>query len=300
MTDGFCTVPYVSKLAKALEKTDWSLFSILLTSSYNGFGTSSLDKDVEEIGKCVHFVKELKAARMPGASENIRKIAIMGHSTGSQDVLHYLYMPNPLPKPDFDIGLEYLIRPKINGAIMQAAVSDREVILDVLKSANHQGEVAGAYRQLVNAAKTLPWTQDGKDSILPMNLTALLGLPGDAPLSARRFLSLASPDSPAAPSEDDLFSSDLSDDRLGQTFGCVGTRGLLESKLCVLQSGEDEFCPSWIDKEALMKRWKHAIEAGGAEWDTEVSGVVPGASHNVQDNGQEDLIERVLRYLKSL
>ncbi|KAJ5493188.1 Fusarinine C esterase sidJ [Penicillium diatomitis] len=300
LTDGLCTVPYVSKLAKALENTEWSLFSLLLTSSYNGFGTSSLDKDVEEISKCVHFVKELKADQVAGPSKIAGKIAVMGHSTGSQDVLHYLYAPNPLSKPEFDVGLDYVVRPKIDGAIMQAAVSDREVILDALKSANHQGEVTGAYKQLVNLAKTMPWTHNGKDAILPMDLTAVLGLPGDAPLSARRFLSLASPDSPDSPSEDDLFSSDLSDKRLEQTFGKIGTRGLLGSKLCVLQSANDEFCPSWIDKEALMERWKSATEAGGIEWDTEASGIVPGASHNVQDLGQEDLIERILRYLSGL
>jgi hypothetical protein len=133
-----------------------------------------------------------------------------------------------------------------------------------------------------------------------MNMIAKVGLPGDAPLSARRFLSLASPDSPASPSDDDLFSSDLSDKCLGETFGAIGSRGILQSKLCVLYSGSDEYCPSWVDKESLMGRWKQATEAGGAKWDMETSGVVPGASHNVKDRGQKDLLDRVLRYLKSI
>lgn len=300
LTDGFCTVPYVSKLAEALEETDWSLFSVLLTSSYNAFGTSSLDRDVEEIGKCVQFIRDLKADRLPGAPSASAKIAIMGHSTGSQDVLHYVYAPNPLPKSDFNMGLEYIVRPELDGAIMQAPVSDREAILMTIKSAHNPNELQGAYDQLVNAAKTQPWTHDGADSILPMNMTAMLGLPRDAPLSARRFLSLVSPDSPASPSEDDLFSSDLSDGRLQETFGAIGSRGILQSKLCVLHSGSDEYCPLWVNKETLMARWKQATEAGGAKWDTDTSGVVPGASHNVHGEGQKDLIDRVLRYLKSL
>lgn len=198
------------------------------------------------------------------------------------------------------MGLQYIVRPELDGAIMQAPVSDREAILSTINSAHNPNEVRGTYDQLVSAAKTQPWTHDGKDSILPMNMTGMLGLPGDAPLSARRFLSLASPDSPASPSEDDLFSSDLSDERLQDTFGAIGSRGVLQSKLCVLYSGSDEYCPSWVDKETLLGKWKQATEAGGAKWDGETSGVIPGASHNVSGKGQKDLIDRVLWYLKSL
>lgn len=300
LTDGFCTVPYVSKLAEALEDTDWSLFSVLLTTSYNGFGTGHLDRDVEELGKCVQFIRDLKADRYPGAPSASGKIAIMGHSTGSQDVLRYLHAPNPLPQTDNDIGLQYIVRPELDGAIMQAPVSDREAILAAVKSAQHQSEAQRAYDKLVDSAKTQLGAADGSDSILPMNTLAKVGLPGDAPITARRFLSLASPDSPANPSEEDLFSSDLGDKRLEETFGAIGSRGILQSMLCVLYSGNDEYCPTWVNKEALMGRWKQATEAGGAKWDAETSGVVPGASHNVQDEGQDDLLDRVVRYLKSL
>ncbi|KAJ5386384.1 hypothetical protein N7509_008925 [Penicillium cosmopolitanum] len=299
LTDGFCTVPYVSKLAEALEPTDWSVFSILLSSSYNGFGVGSLDKDVEEIGHCVRYIRDLKASRQPGAPSKSAKIVVMGHSTGSQDVLHYIHAPNPLPKPEFDIGLEHIVRPELDGAIMQAPVSDREAVLAIMKSATNPSEVRGAFDQLVSSAKKQPWTEEGNDTLLPMNMTAKLGLPGDAPLSARRFLSLTSPDSPASPSQDDLFSSDLSDKRHQETFGAVGSRGILQSKLLALYSGSDEWCPAWVDKEKLMQRWKQALEAGGASW-AEQSGIVPGASHNVRDEGQRDLIDRVLGYLESI
>ncbi|KAJ5792878.1 uncharacterized protein N7503_008856 [Penicillium pulvis] len=295
LTDGFSTVPYVAPLAKTLEPTDWSVFSILLTSSYNGFGVSSLDLDVEEIAQCVQFIRNLK-----GESG---KVVLMGHSTGSQDVLHYLHSPNPLPKDsDFDIGLKYLTRPVLDGAIMQAPVSDREAIKHHVETSDQPSEGRGAYEQLVSAAKRQPWTHDKIDSILPMNMTGMLGLPGNAPLSARRFLSLVSPDSPQNPAADDLFSSDLTDKRHQETFGQIGSRGILnpKSKFLILYSGSDEYCPPWVNKEALLQKWQQATEAGGASWDTENGGIVSGACHNVSGEGQEDLISRVVRYLQSI
>ncbi|KAJ5722573.1 hypothetical protein N7488_000608 [Penicillium malachiteum] len=295
LTDGLGTVPYVAPLAKALETTQWSVFSVLLSSSYNGFGVSSLDLDVEEIAQCVEFVRKLK-----GESG---KVVIMGHSTGSQDVLHYLYSPNPLPKNlEFDVGLKYLTRPQLDGAIMQAPASDREGTQHLIKTCSQPEEAQGAYEQLVSAAKRQPWTDDKHDSILPMNMTALLGLPGNAPMSARRFLSLVSPDSPQNPAQDDVFSSDLTDQRHQETFGQIGSRGILSpsSKVLALYSGEDEYCPPSVDKEAMLKKWQLATEAGGASWDARNGGVIPGAIHNVVDVGQEDLIGRVVRYLHDI
>ncbi|KAI3199109.1 hypothetical protein DTO012A9_1574 [Penicillium roqueforti] len=299
LTDGFSTVPYVSKLANALEDTDWSVFSTLLSSSYAGWGVGSLDRDVEEIGQCVRFVRDLKASRQPGAVTTAGTIAIMGHSTGSQDVLHYLYSPNPLPRKEFGFGIQHLVRPALDGAILQAPASDREGLQAIIDASPEPDELRKVYDQLVRSAKEHPYTSDKNDSILPMNQTAKLSYPADTPLSARRFLSLVSPHSPDDPSDDDLFSSDLSDKRLQETFGMVGTQGIITSKLLVLYSGEDEYCPHWVDKEKLLRRWQQAIEAGGAKWDTN-SGIVPEASHNVHAEGQQDLIDRVLRYLKAL
>ncbi|KAJ5950720.1 uncharacterized protein N7479_009133 [Penicillium vulpinum] len=300
LTDGFCTVPYVSKLAKALENTDWSVFSVLLSSSYAGWGVGSLDRDIEELGQCVRFIRDIKASRQPGALTKAGKIAIMGHSTGSQDVLHYLYSPNPVPNKDFDFGLQHMVRPELDGAILQAPASDREGLEAIIESSSQPDELRKVYDQLVSFAKKQPFTAEKSDTILPMNLTAKLSFPPNTPLSARRFLSLVSPSSPEEPSDDDLFSSDLNDKRLQETFGMVGTRGIIKSKLLCLYSGEDEYCPHWVDKELLLRRWQQATEAGGAKWDAENSAVIPGASHNVHDEGQQDLIDRVLRYLQTL
>ncbi|KAL4896954.1 dolichol-phosphate mannosyltransferase [Aspergillus ambiguus] len=285
LTDGLGTVPYVTTLAKALETTDWSLFSLVLTSSYKGWGLGSLDQDVEEIGQCVEYVRKLRGG----------KVVVMGHSTGSQDVLHYLTAPNPVPQ-DRRVGnadeLTHQPRPVLDGAIMQAPVSDREMLL---REARNSVEAKTAYDQLVNLAR-----RQQPAEVLPLNLTAAVGFPPNNPINAYRFLSLASPDSPGHPADDDLFSTDLSDQRLHETFGVVAERGMLRSSLMALYSGNDEYAVPGVDKEAVLARWKQAANAGGAGTWNDNSAVIPGASHNVKDVGQEELVERVLNYLKGV
>ncbi|KAL4772182.1 hypothetical protein BDW60DRAFT_44764 [Aspergillus nidulans var. acristatus] len=285
LTDGLYTVPYVQELAKALEPTEWSLFHLHLSSSYGGWGIGSLDRDVEEIGQCIDYVRNLKQKTTSGA-----KVVIMGHSTGSQDVLHYLYSANPLPRnPDVD-GVHSLTRPAVDGAIMQAPVSDREALLQCAKESPEARE---AYEKLITFTREQP-----ARAICPIELSGLVGLDPVTPVSARRFWSLASPESPEKPSEDDLFSSDLTDERLCETFGRIAERGLLRTTLVALYSGSDEYCPNWVDKEALLERWKRATDAGREKkWDDETSGIIPEATHNVRDEGQAWMIERILNYL---
>ncbi|KAL4906088.1 hypothetical protein BDW74DRAFT_138346 [Aspergillus multicolor] len=288
LTDGLYTVPYVQELAKALEPTDWSMFHLHLSTSYGGWGIGSLDRDVEEIGQCVNYVRNSKQKATD--SNNAGKIVIMGHSTGSQDVLHYLSSANPSPRnPNID-GVHGLTRPVVDGAIMQAPVSDRESMLQTIKESSEARE---AYDKLVRFAREQP-----ARSICPIELTGLLGMDPATPVNARRCWSLASPESPEKPSEDDLFSSDLTDERLGETFGQVAARGLLRTTLVALYSGSDEYAPAWVDKKALLERWKRATDADGEKkWDDEASGIIPGASHNVRDEGQAWMIERILNYL---
>jgi pimeloyl-ACP methyl ester carboxylesterase len=290
LTDGLGTVPYVTTLAKALETTDWSLFHLVLTSSYKGWGLGSLDQDIEQIGQCVDYVRRVKGASAPQS-----KVVVMGHSTGSQDVLHYLIAPNPVPQ-NSTVGnaneLTHQPRPPLDGAIMQAPVSDRD---SLLRGVRDVPELKATYDQLVDMAR-----RQVPGEVLPLNLTTTLGFPSNNPINAYRFLSLASPDSPAHPADDDLFSTDLTDQRLAETFGVVAKRGMLRSRLMALYSGADEFAVPGVDKNALLARWKKATNAGGeGTWDDN-SAVIPGASHNVKDVGQDELVERVLKYLNGI
>lgn len=102
-------------------------------------------------------------------------------------------------------------------------------------------------------------------------------------MTLARFLSLASPESPASPGADDYFSSDLSDETFRGTFGKLagcghvvpskkrGTEGGVTStrtesssqkSMLVLISGSDEHVNKRIDKDQLMSRWKNAIRDG--------------------------------------
>ncbi|KAL3449741.1 hypothetical protein BJX65DRAFT_271764 [Aspergillus insuetus] len=312
--DGLATTSYMADLAAALNPTDWSLFTLNLTSSYNCWGLGHLDRDTDEIAQCLNYIKEYKSGKFSAAttgSNRPGKIVLMGHSTGSQCVLHYLSRPNPhTSQKAFDAGLEHITRPFLNGAIMQAPVSDREAIKLVLSQGwlgKTSEQVTALYKELETIAKNaVAANPDPKhDTLLPLHLTGQIGYPPTVPLSARRFLSLVSPDSPGNPGEDDMFSSDLGSEQLGRTFGLIRERGLLGYKLLVLMSGADQSVPEWVDKESVLRKWRGVVEGerkGGEEeiWDEE-SGIVPGASHALSNDDQaeprKDLVQRVLKYL---
>ncbi|KAI5287527.1 hypothetical protein KEM54_005929 [Ascosphaera aggregata] len=292
LTDGLGSVTFVDDIVESLEDTDWSVFTVLLSSSYKGFGTSSLDQDMKEIGQCVRYALQYKK-EINGGKEGL--VAIMGHSTGSQDVLHYIY------SPDSESGSQ---RPQVDGAIMQSPVSDRETV-NYMAAQSH--EVQLAYRRLVEIAKQGVTTPDGHEVILPNDLVNTLNFfPPDTALTARRFLSLASPDSPAHPEADDLFSSDLTDARLQQTFGIVAERGVLRQSMLVLYGGSDEYVPPTVDSVKLIKRWEHIVKNSVSDkiiWDSG-SGIVPDATHAIDDESlvgpRQDVTQRVKTFLRRL
>jgi hypothetical protein len=296
----------VADVVAGLQPTDWSLFTPTLTSSYQSWGFGHLDRDTDEIAQCIQHIQEYKKAKYgaPG------KIVLFGHSTGSQCVLHYLSRPNPhTTNPPFDRGLEHCKRPVIDGGIMQAPVSDREAIKWVVESGflgRTPSELRETYDKLVAMAKDAVAKDPTTDSMLPIPLTCQFGYPRNTPVSCRRFLSLVSPDSPQAPSEDDLFSSDIGDAQLAKTFGMVSQRGLLRHRLMVLMSGKDQAVPDWVDKEALLDRWRKATDHDGVHgiWDRERSGLIPGASHALSNDDQAEprkfLVNRVLAFLEDL
>eukprot|EP00249_Psilotum_nudum_P010778 c22763_g1_i1 orf=351-1220(+) len=104
LTDGFFATEYVEPLARALEAEKWSLVQPLLTSSYVGFGISSLKQDALELEQLVtHLINK-------EASEGVM---LLGHSTGCQDIVYYMRTGSPGSRA-------------VRGAILQAPVSDRE------------------------------------------------------------------------------------------------------------------------------------------------------------------------------
>ncbi|OJJ07250.1 hypothetical protein ASPVEDRAFT_46601 [Aspergillus versicolor CBS 583.65] len=306
--DGLGTVAYLDDIAAALEHTEWSVFSPVLSSSYGGWGMSGLGRDIDEMALCLEYIVEYKRGAVSSESTTstgtctepeIRsgsrpgKIVIMGHSTGSQDVLQYISSINPRhPHPVLDRGgsAPPILRPQVDGAIMQAPVSDREAILTVLKEGNRHHtaeEMQMIYDRAIAGARKDTFEKDGLDTVVPLPYTASIGYPGSTAISSRRFLSLASPDSPRSPGEDDLFSSDLGEERLRKTFGMVRERGVLRGaeSLLVLYSGSDPSVPAHVDKEALLKRWRRVTDADREIWHAE-SGIIPWASHTLEGPDQ--------------
>ena len=212
-----------------------------------------------EIAQCVsHF----RSQRPLG------KVVLMGHSTGCQDVMHYL--------------LSHGEKPKIDGAVMQASVSDREAIVMLMDPVllDRSVQIAQQYVALGREKDVLP--DDLTNSIFP------------GPISAKRWLSLVSP-GPEHTGEDDYFSSDLDDERLKGTFGKLGAA---KTPMCILYGEKDPYVPDFVDRAALVERWCKLIAGGGGIVD-EGSGVVPGSSHNLKELGasMEDVIGRGVRFL---
>lgn len=235
----------------------------MLSSSYSGWGTSSLDKDCAELAQCVAYLKEKK----PDG-----KVVLMGHSTGCQDAMHYLVSP----------GAES--RPPIDGAILQASVSDREAMVALLPE--------GVYEKSVKLAEEL--LKDGKgEEILPFSVT---GGFLKTPICARRWLSLASP---GKDGDDDYFSSDLEDAQLQKRFGMLPAR----SPLCILFGECDEYVPGFVDREELVQRWIETVKRGKGIVDEKHSGLLTDATHNLNGDPEEvlqDLITRVGGFLDRL
>ncbi|KAK6594963.1 hypothetical protein H4I96_10694 [Botrytis cinerea] len=271
--DGLATTSFMADIAKALQPTP-------------GPSSPSISHPHTPNGELLTSTA-YKQSKFPHS-----KTILMGHSTGSQVVLHYLHKPNPhTTTPKFDPHLSHVKRPVLDGAIMQAPISDREAIQSVLQDGlgkRPASECQAAFRQIQEIAKDAAKRDQSIDILLPMALTSQIGY-GTTPISCRRFMSLASPKSPQQPEEDDLFSSDLSDEHLSKTFGMIKER-----------------VPDWVDKEALLKRWKNAADHGGKDkvWDDEFTAIIPGASHALSNDDQAParafLCQRLMGYVQRI
>ncbi|MCJ1398493.1 hypothetical protein MMC11_001693 [Xylographa trunciseda] len=264
LSDGLCTVPFVTPLARSLPP-NWRFVQPLLSSSYAGWGTSSLDEDVQELVQCINYILALRPEG---------KIVMLGHSTGCQDIMHYLLSP---------LGKTEIPRPHLAGGILQAGVSDRECMAMLLPEE--------LYNSSVRLAQS--YVNDGREEdVLPMAAT---GGFMNVPITARRWLALASPP-PAHDGEDDYFSSDLPYDRLKETFGRIGTTG---TRIQILFGEEDQYVPHSVDKKGMIEKWERVIRGGGGVVDKE-SGMVTGANHNLDNVSEEvvqDLVRRVIGFL---
>lgn len=301
--DGLSTVPFIrwiiSDIALATvdeggaemgkQEEEWHVVEVLTSSSYKGWGTGSVKRDAEEISKCIKYFREYsekmdicnagdEVEAWGGDGKKVKsKFVLMGHSTGSQDTLQYL------------MNSAENRAPVLEGAILQAPVSDREAIIkDTSKT---------AYLTSLNFAES--WIKDCRGGeIVPSEMRPTHE---DVPVCAERWFSLAaSLDAITGKPQgsEDFFSSDIPDESLAATFGKIPP----STKLLILFSGNDEFVPPSVDKEALVNKWKDVCEKNGITV-AEESGVIPGAGHSVDgasDEVSKDFLGRVRRFLKHL
>ncbi|KAI5349716.1 hypothetical protein L3X38_002605 [Prunus dulcis] len=213
LTDGFLATDYLEPLAIALDKEKWSLVQPLLSSSYSGYGTSSLQQDAMELDQLIsHFINK----------EDSEGVVLLGHSTGCQDIVHYMRTNAACSRA-------------VRAAILQAPVSDREYRATLPETA-----------AMIDLASTMISEGRGLE-LLPSEAD-----PG-APITAYRYHSLC-----AYNGDDDLFSSDLTDDQLRLRLGHMAN-----TPCQVMYSMADEYVPDYVDKKALVQRLCKAM--GGAE-----------------------------------
>ncbi|EFJ22803.1 hypothetical protein SELMODRAFT_89905 [Selaginella moellendorffii] len=151
LTDGFFATEYLLPLAKALESERWSLVQCLLSSSYSGYGTSSLKQDAQELEQLINYLIN---------EENSHGVVLLGHSTGCQDIVYYLREGGICMKA-------------VRGAILQAPVSDRE----------YRATLPGTAAMIDLADEMI---KEGRElDLMPR------GAEPAAPITAHRFRSLA-------------------------------------------------------------------------------------------------------------
>ncbi|EXJ91929.1 hypothetical protein A1O3_00479 [Capronia epimyces CBS 606.96] len=308
--DNFRSPSYVDDLAalflRDTPNQKWRVMHVQLSSAGKSFGLYDLDRDVEEIGTAINYIRA-SVTQSPTSP-----VVLMGHSTGCQDLIHYLVSPLKNSKNSSNS------RPVVSGAIFQAPVSDREAIM---RDVNDDQATRQAYESCLSIAESTPKDKHAM-TILPLHISKQCL--GPAPLNITRFLSLASPGSPDNPAMDDYFSSDLSDRRLLDTFGRIGGVAHLQASkhtgeissdlghssevtgrsVLFLPSGDDEHVPTSIDKALLLSRWTRAVESGGAASVSPYSQIVRHALHDISGSSIEARTARlvemrgsVLRYL---
>ncbi|XP_068660100.1 UPF0613 protein PB24D3.06c-like [Aristolochia californica] len=213
LTDGFLATEYLEHLSAALENEKWSLVQPLLSSSYSGYGISSLQQDASELDQLIDYLIN---------KENSEGVVLLGHSTGCQDIVHYMHTSAACSRA-------------VRAAILQAPVSDREYRATLPETA-----------AMINLASTMVNEGRGME-LMPREANP------DAPITAYRYHSLCD-----CTGDDDMFSSDLTDDQLRLRLGHMSN-----TPCQVIFSMADEYVPEYVDKKALVDRLCKAL--GGAE-----------------------------------
>lgn len=259
--DGLLTVPYVPQLAQNLP-SNWVLIQTLISSSYKGWGTGSLDRDTKEIGKLVSYLRSEK-----GGSR--KKIVLMGHSTGCQDTIFYL---SKYLKANSDSLVQ------IDGGILQAPVSDCEAFVT--------SDDAAYISKLVGQSEAL--IAEGKgDTLLSQDVREFML---NTPTTAYRLWSLF-----GKRGDDDYFSSYLDASDHAKSFGVV------DKPILILYGEKDECVPALVDREKLVASWQKATDAKyWSPLSKVLKGAKHNVGPGSDEGAVEDLVETVVKFIGAI
>ncbi|KAL2886411.1 UPF0613 protein PB24D3.06c [Ceratocystis lukuohia] len=263
---GFGGGPHTMSVARKISEklTDnpelgYSLFEIRMRSSFESYGSFGMLEDVQDIGALVKYL------RMIGR----KKIVLLGHSIGCQDIMTY----NKL-KDEF---------PPVDGFILQGPISDREAFKNIIVK---PGEMNNYLEALEYARETAILARVNSNEILDwMPRWLMPEAVRNIPFAIYRFLSLVD-----VGGDDDFFSPDLSSEDVSRIWKS------LTKPAMVLHSGQDEFVPESVDKEGLISEWK----AAGPKV-SPLSGVIPDANHAVSEAAPAAwFCERIEEFLQTI
>jgi hypothetical protein len=248
---------------------------VILSSSYKGYGTSSLQKDCEELSELVRHLRDQRSAK---------SIALVGHSTGCQDSVYFM------KHADADL------RKMVRVVALQAPVSDREAGNMV-----ETEEEISARSLMLERGRKMKDTGAGGE---------ILCIEDGVPITADRWVSLNDEGG-----SDDMFSSDLSDAKLKELLGHMNPKGQLELdrkqtgisppppplplrpvvstkrplKTIVASSLADEYVPSHIDRVLLAERICKAMR-GDDSLDVLNLTLNPPANHNLDNDASAAIL----------
>ncbi|XP_047336298.1 UPF0613 protein PB24D3.06c-like [Impatiens glandulifera] len=240
LTDGFLSTNYLEPLAISLDKEKWSLVQFLMSSSYSGYGASSLKQDAMELDQLINYLIN---------KEESEGVVLLGQSTGCQDIVYYMHTNAACSRA-------------VRAAILQAPVSDREFRATLPETA----AMIDLASKMISEGRGLEFMPREADS--------------EAPVTAFRYHSLC-----AYNGEDDMFSSDLSDDQLKMKLGHMSN-----TPCQVIFSMADEYVPKYVDKKALVNRLCKAL--GGAE-----KVEIEHGNHSLSNRGQE-AVQAIIDFVK--
>jgi len=206
LTDAMGSVEYTAKLQLMCASLGLSFLQPQLSSSNAGYGTASLNDDVAEMDAVLDHPEV--------AAIKDRALFLVGHSTGCQDIVNYLRS-----------GAH---RSRVTAVVLQAPVSDREAM--AMAALQQSSDELSRLKSAADSAKRLVDAGKG-NHLMPRDAPQAFGVP----ITAERYYSLS-----GHMTNDDMFSSDLSDKELASVLGHIACPALFAL------SGADEYVPQAV------------------------------------------------------